>query len=174
MEDIAAATIVGSGVKVGGVFLFEAYDRSGKLKWRSEEHNLVVNVGLNHILDVLFNGSAVVDPWYLGLALSSMTVASGDTMASHGGWTEATVYGTANRAVFVDVRTNQQVTNSASVASFSINTAGTIGGGFLVSDNTKNGTTGTLLCAVTFTGGDKGVSDGDTLNVTYNFSAADA
>ena len=53
-------------------------------------------------------------------------------------------------------------------------TANTIGGAFLASTNNKGGSTGTLLCVVTFTAGDKAATAGDTLTVTYSFSAADA
>jgi len=138
--------------------------------WFTEEHNMVVNEGLQHMLDVLFAECAQTTVWHVGLVNTGETIASTDTLASHGGWTENTSY-TGNRKEFVDVRTNQAVTNSASVASFSINTAASISGGFLCSPST--GTSGKLLCAVTFTGGDKGASDGDTLEVTYSFSAAD-
>jgi len=63
------------------------------------------------------------------------------------------------------------ITNSASPASFSINATATIGGAFLISNNTKGGTTGTLFSAADFQSpGDRSVVSGDTLNVTYTFS----
>lgn len=163
-----------SGISLVGEFFVQNRGPDGELKWEVREKNMVVNAGLQHLLDVLFAGSTQVTTWYLGLAGSSMTVASGDTVASHAGWTEITGYTTATRAVYVDVRTNQLVSNSASTISYAINTANTIGGAFLASTNNKGGSTGTLLCAVTFTGGDKAASDGDTLTVTYTFQAADA
>ena len=158
-----------------GKFYIRNFGPDGELKWEVIEKNIVVNAGLNLILDVLFAGTAnAVDPWYVGLAGSSLTAASGDTMSSHAGWTEITGFTTAARAIFVDARTNQQVSNSASTISYAINTANTIGGAFLASTNNKGGSTGTLLSVVTFTGGDKAATDGDTLTVTYTFSAADA
>ena len=165
---------ISAGIALRGEFFIQNYGLDGGLKWEMLETNMVVNVGLQHLLDVLFAGSTQVGTWYLGLAASSMTVASGDTMASHAGWVEVIPYATATRAIFVDVRTNQLVSNSAATVSHSINTASTIGGAFLVSTNNKGGSTGTLLCAVVFTGGDKAATDGDTLVVTYTFSAADA
>ena len=44
---------------------------------------------------------------------------------------------------------------------------------FLSDSATKGGSTGLLLCVAAFSGGDKSADDGDTLNVQYDFSAAD-
>ena len=71
------------------------------------------------------------------------------------------------RQEVVDVRSNQTVTNSPSPAAFSVNGSATVGGAFITSSNTKSGTSGTLLCAAAFTGGNRTVADGDTINVTY-------
>jgi hypothetical protein len=96
-------------------------------------------------------------------------------MASHAGWTEVTAYSQATRpqAVFAAATTADPsvITNSASVAVFSINGTTTVGGAFLTSNNTKGGTTGILFSASDFTSpGDRAVVNGDTLNVTYTFS----
>lgn len=166
--------VMGAGVALCGEFFVQNWAPDGQLKWAVREKNLVVNAGITKMLQVLFAGCAVVSTWYVGLAGSSLTAASGDTMASHAGWTEITGFGTATRAVFVDVISGKAVTNSASTVAYAINTANTIGGAFLASTNNKGGSTGTLLCVVTFTAGDKAATAGDTLTVTYSFSAADA
>jgi hypothetical protein len=62
------------------------------------------------------------------------------------------------------------ITNSSSPAIFTINAGATIGGAFLISNNTKGGTTGTLFSAADFSGGDKPVLSGDTFNVTYTLN----
>jgi hypothetical protein len=97
-------------------------------------------------------------------------------MASHAGWTEIVPYSNATRpaCTFATATTaNPSVaTNSASVAVFTINATATVGGAFLVSNDTKSGTTGTLFSAADFTGGDRSVGSGDTLNVTYTLSLA--
>jgi len=143
----------------------------GKVKWTDYAENLVVYEGLNHILDVLFiSTTGQIDPWYVGLCGASPAPANADTLASHAGWTEFASY-TGDRKEYVDARSNQQVTNSASKASFSINQdSSTIGGAFLASAAT--GTSGALLCCAAFTGGNKSADNGDTLEVTYTFSAA--
>jgi hypothetical protein len=49
-----------------------------------------------------------------------------------------------------------------------MNGTATIAGAFLC--NVASGTSGVLFSAGDFTGGDKSVASGDTLNVTYTFS----
>lgn len=164
---------VGGAVRVGGFFTVRCLDPEGNLKWEDTAKNLVTNVGLQHILDILFvSATSQVDPWYVGLTDGTPTVAAADTSASHAGWTEVTDYTEGARQAYVDVRSAQSITNAASKASFAINSdATTIGGAFL--DSASTGTGGSLLCAAAFTGGDKSADDGDTLEVTYTFAAAD-
>jgi len=158
--------------KVGGLFEVDCYDKNGNLKWQDTAKNLVTNVGLDHILDVVFHGSTQTATWYVGLK-GTGTPAAGDTLASHSTWTENTNY-TGDRQEYVEAASSSQsVTNSASKASFSITSdSQTIAGAFLAS--AASGTSGTLICVADFTGGDKSCDNGDTLEVTYTISAADA
>lgn len=164
--------LLGSSFSVGGVFTVECYGPDGNLKWKDTAKNLVTNVGLNHILDVVLHGTTAVSPWYVGLK-NTGTVAASDTSASHSGWTENTNY-TGNRQEYVEAAaSSQSTTNSDSKASFSITSdSQTIAGAFL--DSAATGTAGTLLCVADFTGGNKSCDNGDTLEVTYTISAADA
>ena len=164
-------------VKAGGVFTVQCFDSEGNLKWAEEKHNLVVNVGLKDMNDKYFSGSSYTAAWYLGLygAAASNNPAAGDTMASHAGWTEVTAYSQATRpACSFGAATTADpsvISNSASVAVFSINGTTTVGGAFLTSDNTKGGTTGILFSAADFQSpGDRSVVSGDVINVTYTFS----
>ncbi len=164
-------------VKAGGVFTVQCFDSEGNLKWSEEKHNLVVNVGLKDMNDKYFTGSAYTAAWYIGLygAAASNDPAAGDTMASHAGWTEVTDYSEATRpaATFAAATTADPsvITNSASVAVFSINGTTVVGGAFLTSDNTKGGTTGILFSASDFAApGDRSVVSGDVINCTYTFS----
>ena len=174
---LTANTGSSEGVKATGKYVVECYDKDGNLKWVEETKNLVVNVGLQYMAGVALTSTAQITSWYLGLygAASSNNPAAGDTMASHGGWTEVTDYSESTRpAATFAAATNANpsvVTNSASVAVFSINGTTTVGGAFLTSNNTKGGTTGTLFSAADFQApGDRSVINGDTLRVTYTFS----
>ena len=164
-------------VKAGGVFTVQCFDSEGNLKWSEENHNLVVNVGLKDMNDKYFTGSAYTAAWYIGLygAAASNDPAAGDTMASHAGWVEVTDYTEATRrqAVFGAATTADPsvISNSTSVAVFSIDDTVTVGGAFLTSDDTKGGTTGVLFSASDFAApGDRAVVSGDVINVTYTFS----
>jgi hypothetical protein len=164
-------------IRGGGVFTVQCFDSNGNLKWEEQNHNLVVNVGLKDMNDKYFTGSAYTATWFIGLygAGATNTPAAGDTAATHAGWVEVVAYSQATRpaAVFAAATTADPsvITNSASVAVFSINGTTTVGGAFLISNNTKSGTTGILFSASDFTSpGDRAVVNGDTLNVTYTFS----
>lgn len=159
-------------IKRGHIFLFEAYDPNGNLKWREQVHNLVVNEGLDELLDRSYNGATVNDA--VGITAGTPTFAAGDTMSSHAGWTEVTAYSETNRqALNMGTPSGQSVNNSSSVAIFSINSDNTtIGGGFITSDNTKGGTAGTLIGGAAFSSGDKTLDSGDTLNVTVTATAS--
>lgn len=165
-----------STVRVTNHYRFEAYDKHGNLKWAEEADNLVTNAGLDDVLDKYLKGSSYTAAWYVGLTDGTPTVAAGDTMASHAGWTEVTAYSEATREVLtLGTVASQSVDNSASRASFSINAdSTTIGGAYLTTDNTKGGTTGTLYSVVAFTAGDKSLDNGDTLNVTVTCTMASA
>ena len=161
-------------VKAGGVFTVQCFDKDGNLKWVAENHNLVVNVGLKDMNDKYFSGSSYTAAWYLGLygAAASNTPAAADTLSSHAGWTEVTDYSQSTRpqAVFGAATTADPsvISNTSSVAVFSINATTTVGGAFLTSNSTKGGT---LFSAGDFQSpGDRSVVSGDTLNVTYQFS----
>lgn len=159
--------------KHGHVFIFEAFDPDGNLKWREEVPNLVVNEGLDDILAKYYKGSSYTAAHYVGLTDGTPTVDAGDTMGSHPGWTEVTDYDEAARPDFTPgTVSGQSVDNSGSKATFTINSSVTIGGGFLTTDSTKGGTASTLVGAAAFSGGDRSLQSGDTLNVTVTATAS--
>lgn len=175
----ALTKTIGSGdnARAQGQYKLECFDAAGNLKWTWEPHNLVVNVGLKDMNDKYFTGSNYTAAWYIGLygAAASNTPAASDTASSHAGWTEITPYSNATRPAcsFGSATTADPsvITNSGSAAAFLIDSTATVGGAFLISNNTKSGNTGVLFSASDFASpGDRTVASGDTLNVTYTFS----
>lgn len=179
-DTVAAGMIAGTRplakARAGGVYRVECVGADGKVKWAEEAHNLVVNEGLQNMVAAYLDAAAQTTTWYVGLITgpgSGTTIAAGDTLATHGGWTEFTNY-TGNRktATFGTATTADPsvIDNSASPASFAISGAGgTVAGAFLCS--VASGTSGILFSASDFQSpGDRVVVSGDTLNVTYTFS----
>lgn len=169
----------GDMVGAGGVYTVTCVGADGVEKWSDTFHNLVMNGGIANMNGVYFAAGSQSTTWYLGLVTgpgSGTTYSATDTLASHGatgsgGWTENTDYTGARKAVTFGSATTANpsvITNSASPSSFSINGTATIAGAFLC--NVSSGTSGVLFSAGDFTGGDKSVASGDTLNVTYTFS----
>ena len=114
----------------------------------------------------------------VGLRIDELqAVAAGDTANSHTGWTEFTGYSQADRVKpsFGAASSGSKSTSSAAV--FSITSANTIKGTFLMANNnaggaaSKGGYSGILYSAGLFTGGDKIIANGDVVNITYTASA---
>jgi hypothetical protein len=162
--------------KAGGVYKVECHDGQGNLKWEESTHNLVVNQGLQDMNTQYFKGSAYTAAWYLGLITgpgSATTIAAGDTLATHAGWTEFTNYSGSRKAVTFGTATTADpsvIDNSGAPSSFTISGAGgVVAGAFLC--NAATGTSGVLFSASDFQSpGDRTVVSGDTLTVTYTFS----
>lgn len=170
-------------VKAKGRYHVKCIGKDGVLKWEDDIDNVVTTVGKNLALDTILGGSSysVTGP-FMGL-ISSVgwsAVAAGDTMASHSGWNEAgsgvnyPLYnGTRKTCVFDAAAAGSKALSAA--LSFTIETTGgTVKGCFIVFGTgavaTIADTNGTLLSAGAFTGGDKTVDVGDTLQVSYSLS----
>lgn len=178
--DSATASVETAGgmkdrVDAGGVFYFKCYDKAGNLKWGDHIHNRVVNEGLKDMNAKYFSGTTYTAAWYLGLITGpadSTTIAADDTLASHIGWIENTSYSGNRKTVTFGIPTLADpsvISNSGSPAQFLMNDTATIAGAFLASVST--GSAGILFSASDFQApGDRSVVNGDTLNVTYQFS----
>lgn len=140
--------------------------------WRDSCPNLVTTVGKNLLLDNGFSQN-FVSTYMMLMSNASYTTgaAVGDTMASHGGWTESTAYSNSTRVVTAwSAAASGSKALSAALA-FNINGTDTIKGAGLTTVSTKGGTTGILYSMGLFTGGDQPVVNGNTLNVSYTASA---
>lgn len=167
---LMAAAAVGENFHVPRVhYQLECIGADGKVKWTEEIDNLVTNVGRADVINRYFKLSALPANWFIGLIdnASFSAVANADTLASHAGWLESTAY-TGSRKTWtggsVTGTTTASVDNSASPGAFAINATATINGCFLC--DASSGTSGILYSAASFSGGNRAVVSGDTLNVT--------
>lgn len=181
-QDAVSASLIANrgtseGAGAGGVYTATCVGPDGKVKWTETFHNLVVNQGLQDMNSKYFQGSGYTAAWYLGLVsgATSPSYAAGNTLASHVGWTElvpGTAYTGNRKAVTFGTATTADpsvIDNSGSPSSFAMLVNSTVvAGAFLCSVAT--GTSGVLFSAGSFSGGNKTVDSGDTLNVTYSFS----
>ena len=152
-----------------GRYTAECYDTDGNLLWRDEIKNLVTAAGKNFALNTLFEGSGYSAAWFLGLISSTGYTtgpAVGDTMGSHAGWTEDVSYSQSTRLAptWSAAASGSKATQTVS---FSINASATIKGLFLTTHSAKSGVLGTLYSAGLFSDGDKAMSNGELLNVTW-------
>lgn len=156
-------------------YTIECIGADGQVRWSEDFHNLVTTAGLNDLLTQYFKGSAYTAAFYVGVTAATPTFAAGDTMSSHGGWTESSAYSQSTRpALTLGTVSSGSIDNSASKAQFSINGTATIGGAFIATNSTKGGTTGTLYGGGAFTEGNRSVVSGDTINVQATLTAASA
>lgn len=158
------------GQKRATWFTVECYKPDGELRWRDYTHNLVCTEGLNDAISAQFRqvGTAY---YHIGLASGTgPSFAAGDTMSSHAGWSEGTIYSQAGRGTLtLAVPSGGSADNSLNKGTFSINASGTLGGAFLSTSNTKGGSTGNLYGGATFSTA-RTVASGDTLTVQINIS----
>ena len=162
------------GLALENTWEIVCFDSDGKEKWREINDNIVVNVGLNDILDKYFKGSSYTAAWYVGIKGEGTAVAA-DTVASHSSWSELTGYSQAARpTVSLGSVASQSVDNSASKATFTINATATVAGAFIITDNTKGGTSSGTIYGIVDFGSARAVISGDTLEVTVTLTAASA
>jgi hypothetical protein len=152
-------------------------------RWRDTIQNTVMTEGKNLALNTFLGGSSytVVGP-YMGL-ISSVgwsATAAADVMTSHAGWAEAGVSsnyplynGSRKTCVWSAASAGSKALSSA-LSFLCETTGGTVRGCFIVfgtgAVNTKGDTNGTLWSAGVFSGGDKIVGVGDTIQITYSTS----
>jgi len=161
------------GIRIGGEFIVVCRNKNGHVKWIEWVGNLIVNEGLNKILDSTVHNDASAT-WYVAVFESDTTPLATHTYASPG-YTECTAYDEATRPEYVEAAASgQSITNAANKAVFTFNAAKTIYGAALVNVSTKGDTAGggVLLCSAKFSAA-KSVTDDDTLSVTYILTASD-
>lgn len=164
-----------AGINIGGVFTHDILHPDGSRAGAITDHNLVVNEGLDALLDIMFHNDTQISTWYVGLFSGDYTPQATDTAANiTANATEFTGYDEATRVEYNEAAaSSQSITNSANTADFTINSGATIYGAFLVSASAKSATTGTLFSASRFSTS-RVVASSDSLQITYTVTASDA
>jgi hypothetical protein len=186
---LIARPAIGEQADAVGFYAAECYAPDGTLRWREEFPNVVCTEGKNSMLQHALKGSAYTAgtlPLGLITSTSYTAVAAGNTAGSittasgspANGWNEApSSIATPRGSVTLGTPSSGSVSASSSV-SFSILASATIKGAFLLMKDAAGtapttavgNTSGALWSAGTFTGGDRTVQSGDTLNVSYTTS----
>lgn len=156
-------------LRVGGFFNYTLI-RNGEIIDQWQEKNIVVDQGLNYILDAALSGASVNTTHFVGLFSNNYTPISSTVITNltevnskynettRPSWTEAGV-------------TSKTITNTASPAAFTFNASETVYGAFLSSSNVKGGTSGNLIAASKFSAS-RSVLSTDVLQVTYTLTAS--
>lgn len=134
-------------------------------------NNGVTNVGKNHALDVIFNGTTQITSWKMGLIDNAgyTALAGTDTMASHAGWSEFTTYDESSRPIWDPNPASGQLVSNTTLSVFTISGTGVLKGVFVTSDATKGGTAG-ILWATALYSSNIAVVDNDIIRNTYTVS----
>lgn len=171
-DGAAAGMVFGPGVSdefpvPRASFDIECRDADGNLKWEEHVSNMVMTVGKTFNLETVLRGSAYTAAWYLVLK-GAGTIAVGDTLASHAGWTEVNPYAGSNRptVTFPAVAAGAVTSNQVSIT---INATQTVAGAGICTSQPVATTSGTLYNMTDFSTA-RGVASGDTMNITVNFS----
>jgi len=164
--------------RMWGVFHCRCVGSDGVVKWEDDAYNLIVNSGLNDVLNAYIRDTTQSANWYMGLVdnASFTAFAAGDVFGgtpSHAGWIENAAYSNGTRPAWAPGAASGQSITNASTVNFSINAnTQTIHGLFIINNATISGTAGTLFSEAAFNGGNQPVNNGDTLQCTYTLSLA--
>lgn len=181
IQDACTATVTrnaisGEGYQTGGYYVVECFGADGQSKWKDDIKNLVTTVGLNLTVSTIL-GNTAAGAVYMGLK-GTGTPSAGDTQASHATWNEvggtnAPAY-TGNRQTPTFGSASGGVIATSTPVVFAMTSSGTVAGCFINigGSATKDDTTGTLFSVGDFTAGSKIVTNGDTLSVSYQLTAA--
>jgi hypothetical protein len=161
-------------IKIGGIFTHQ-HIRDGEVigEWE-ESANIVVDEGLNHILDVSLSVGTQTSAFYIGLFKNNYAPQASDVAATFSGVgvaNEATTeYSELTRPQWVEVGPVAKViTNSASPAVFTFASPIDIYGALLATLPTKATVSGKLIAASKFTSV-RSMLAADVLNVTYTLT----
>lgn len=145
-------------------------DKHGVTVWRERKPNIVVNQGLNHALSII-TATAHVSGWFVGIGATDFTLAATD-VATTMGITPVTHFTGTLPAYTAGAISAQSVDNSGSPAQFSITSATTLGGAYMVNSSVNAvPSAGAILFGGASFSAARAVQSGDTVNVTITIGA---
>lgn len=154
----------------------EYFDRINGGEWQTT-HNLVVNEGLAHLLNVAMGTTAKPAGYYLALFSGATAPAANWTAANFSSVAAEIVsmtegYTNATRPQWTPQNTTtNSIDNFNAVAKVTIATSSqlTVTGAAMLTNSTKGGTTGTLISASKYTAA-RVFQDGDEYEIGYRLS----
>lgn len=179
-KDSASVKIMdGDSLKAKGMYNFRLLNPDGTLVYEEEGTlNTVPTQGKNYLLDNSLAGVAYTAALYVGLisSVGYTALAAADTAAQingTNGWREAGPsyapnYSESVRQTATFAAASGGIKAMASVASFTISGNGTLKGSFVSTSSVKDGTAGSLISEVLFSGGDQAVVIGQIAQISWS------
>jgi hypothetical protein len=138
-------------IRCGFVWEVDVLHANGRISQHERVHNLLPDEMAAHMAGVVFRASAQAPTWYLAPYEGNYTPLANITAATFAATAlECLAYAETTRVEWVEAGSGGALTNSASLALFTMNAAKTVYGGALLSSPTKAGTTGVIGSCVRF------------------------
>ena len=93
---------LGVNIHVYSTWVLQLLDKNGQLKDQVNIHNLVTTQGKNFLLNVMYHGTAALNPWYTVLWTGAHIPLIGDTYAVPGYTELNTEYDEVTRPIYVE------------------------------------------------------------------------
>lgn len=169
------------GLHVKGDWVFRSFSPSGREDWQYAAPNLIVDQGINAILNIALGATAKPAGLYVALYANGVSPAANWTaanFASTAGEITSTTegYSQATRVQWVPgTAASGAINNYASAAAFTIECSSsvTINGAALLTNSTRGGTSGTLVSAIRL-GAARTEYDGNTYTAEYQVTLSDS
>lgn len=164
-----------SGLRAGGVFKIE-HVRDGEVIHTEVVPNIVLNTGLNYLLDAALSNGAQITNFYVSLYRNNYTAGATTSFADFlvAASEISTQFSTAVRLAWGDNPVSSQNIANATPIGFTATENTSVWGAFIVgNDNVLGSSTGTLIAATKFPA-IRNLLNTDTLNISYSFTIADA
>lgn len=156
---------------LGFVYTAEVVDANGNVTESQTCHNLIPQVGINHVVGLIRGATTPIANWYVGVYEGNFVPTSGTTSANlQTDAQESVAYSETTRPEWQDVYDGVQlISNLASRAEFTFTSPKRIYGGFLTPNSAKGSNTGVLLSIARF-GSPMDVPQGSVLRLAVSIT----